>query len=369
MPLRPRHAPRAARAGLMRHWTLWAGFPLALALILGYVCVLKSGRWLVASDPFDKATWAVVLAGESRESERADAALQLYFDGRIDSLIYSSNRIFKRRWASELLTEYLAQEGFPRDKIFEFRQDAFSTLEEARLLIRQFRYQNLDTVVVITVNFHTARSRRIFRELAQGYPHILIYPAETPYFDPDTWWSSREGRKIWLLEWTKTVASWFELLGTTPEVGKAESNALVGGIHGAGVPTPLPGPSVSDSATVQDTAARDTALFGAGDTAATSAAPGPGVDTSSTARIPGAVPEAVTADGPAPVNKVKANKAPASDKQTRGGTGASEARDALPSKREKASAAKPAVKPASARKSAEKPAEKPKESDKKKGPR
>jgi hypothetical protein len=28
-------------------------------------------------------------------------------------------------------------------------------------------------------------------------------------FLPDKWWQEREGKKVALLEWTKTVATWF----------------------------------------------------------------------------------------------------------------------------------------------------------------
>jgi uncharacterized SAM-binding protein YcdF (DUF218 family) len=262
VPLRPRHSAKAQRKGLGRSWSLWFGFPLALLLILGGVCLWKSGRWLVASDSFGKVTWAVVLAGENREAERAEKALELYLEGRIDTLIYSSNRVFKTRWASEFLTDYLAREGYPREKMFEFRQEAYSTLEEARELIRQFRYQNLDTVLIITTNFHTARSRRIFRELAQGYPHVLVHPAKDAFYDPDTWWSSREGMKIWLLEWLKTFATAYELMWATPVVGKSESNGLVGGSLPASEPWKLPEALPADTlpSAVPDTLAGDSVL-------------------------------------------------------------------------------------------------------------
>lgn len=228
MPLRPRHSARAHRSSFWRHWTLWIYFPLAVILVAGGVFLWKSGHWLVHEDEFGRSTWAAILAGEFRETERADAAFKLYLDGRIDTLVYSGVPLFKTRYSSEFLAEYLAGQGFPREKLFEFRQDGYSTLEEARMLVRQFRYHDMDTVVIVTVNYHTARARRIFRKVAQGYPHILVHPAESPLFVPSSWWSSREGRKHWLMEWTKTVAAWFELMGAAPETGKAESDGLIG---------------------------------------------------------------------------------------------------------------------------------------------
>lgn len=246
MPLRPRHSARAHRS-FWRHWTLWIYFPLAVLLLAGGVFLWRSGHWLIHEDEFEKASWAVILAGESREVERSDAALKLYLEGRIDTAIYSATRIFKTRYASEWMVEYLEKNGYPREKLFEFRQDDHSTLEEARNLIRQFRWQNLDTVLIITSNYHTARTRRIFHKLSQGYPYFLVYPAEFALFDPSSWWSSREGRKYWLLEWTKTVATWFELLGATPETGKSEGNGLTGYL---GLP-----PSATTSAALLDSIA------------------------------------------------------------------------------------------------------------------
>lgn len=226
MPIRPRSQPRP-RTRLLRHWTLWAWFALAVALSVGGVGLWRSGRWLVHEDPAARAKWGVVLAGETRDCERTDAAARLVQEGRIDSLILSSTRIFKNRYESEFLLDYLAKQGVPRDRVFEFHQDAYSTQEEARLLVRQFRLQNLDTVLVVTSSFHTARARRIFRKLAQGYPVVLVAAADYHLYDPAAWWSNRESRKIWFYEWMKTLFTAYELWRARPETGKAEYQGLI----------------------------------------------------------------------------------------------------------------------------------------------
>jgi uncharacterized SAM-binding protein YcdF (DUF218 family) len=285
VPVRPRHAAWNRRAGFWRQWTLWIYFPLALFLVLAGVCLYRSGHWLVAGDAFDKASWAVVLSGESRDGERSDAAVKLYLEGRIDTAIISSVRAYKDRYSGELVTGYLAAEGYPREKLFEFRHDAYSTQEEAALLIRQFRYQNLDTVVIITSNYHSARTRRIFRKLSQGYPQVLVYPAELKDYEPSAWWSGRESRKYWLIEWMKTVSTFFELLNAPPETGKSETDGLTGGISGGAADTfsappppapdihPAPADSVPDSSaapgdtgTLAPSEGRDSARSAAADT-------------------------------------------------------------------------------------------------------
>jgi uncharacterized SAM-binding protein YcdF (DUF218 family) len=199
---------------------------LAVIFCGGGVALWKSGKWLVKEDRFDKIHWAVVLAGESRDCERSDAAIRMYREARVDSLILSATRVFKNRYNSEFMVDYFVQQGVPRERVFEFRQDAYSTLEEARLLVRQFRYQNLDTVLIITSSYHTARTRRIFRKLALGYPVVLVASADYSVYDPNAWWSNRESLKIWFDEWARTLFSYYELAKSPAENGKAEFQGL-----------------------------------------------------------------------------------------------------------------------------------------------
>jgi uncharacterized SAM-binding protein YcdF (DUF218 family) len=253
LPIRPRTPPRS-RTGLLRHWTLWAWFVLAVALSVGGMCLWRSGRWLVREDAFFHAEWAAVLAGESRDCERTDAAIRLLQEGRIDTIVLSATRIFKNRYQSEFMVDYALQQGVPRERIFEFRQDAYSTQEEARLLIRQFRLQNLDTVVILTSSFHTARAGRIFRKLANGFPVVLMASADYPLFDPNAWWSNRESRKIWLDEWIRTLHTAYELWRARPETGQAEYQGLTpdpSGGNGSVSPAPaeIPLHGSKDSAT------------------------------------------------------------------------------------------------------------------------
>lgn len=368
MPVRPRQAARNRRAGFWRQWTLWIWFPLALFLVLAGVCLYRSGHWLVAGDPFGKVSWAVILAGESREGERSDAALKLYLEGRIDTLVQSSVRAFKDRYEAELSTGYLVGEGYPREKIFEFRHDAYSTQEEAALLIRQFRYQNLDTVLIITSSFHTARTRRIFRKLSQGYPQVLVYPAELKDFDPSAWWSGRESRKYWFIEWLKTVSTFFELLNAPPETGKSETDGLTGGsaLPPADTLPPRPAPDTSGASadSIPDTSAAP------GDTVA-SAVPAEDRDSvraeadDSSPQLPAA--DSASASATAAKEPARAETARKETKSAaKEGPGAKEAATAKEAGGAKTSSSKSQAKSAG-RKSPAKPSEKDKE--KKKGSR
>ena len=64
------------------------------------------------------------------------------------------------------------------------------------------------SVLLVTSDFHTRRSARIFRGKAPGLRFTVI-AAPGPEFTADAWWRNRQGRKIAFNEWAKTIAEWF----------------------------------------------------------------------------------------------------------------------------------------------------------------
>ncbi len=195
---------------------MWIYFTL-LVLLFGFAGFLwKSGELLVHSDPPTHTRWAVTLSGEGPGMVRTAAALQLFQEGRFDSLILSGEHVFEGHYSSEFSSEWLLPRGFPKDRIFQLRHEARSTLVEERTIIRQARLLGIDTLLLITSDFHTARAGRIFRKLAGGFPVVLVYAAGDPEFDPKAWWAYRESRSIWIIEWLKTVNSWLESWNQKP---------------------------------------------------------------------------------------------------------------------------------------------------------
>jgi uncharacterized SAM-binding protein YcdF (DUF218 family) len=183
----------------------------------------KSGEILVRGDSgTEPVRWAAVLAGEGREMERSEAAWALFQEGRFDSLILSGPRTFKTRHESEFSAAFLETRSFPKDRVFQLPHEATSTAAEATVLIRQARLLGIDTLLLLTSDFHSARAGRIFRKLSADYPVIRIHAAVTPGFDPRAWWSSRQSKEIWLLEWIKTVYTAWEMLRWKPLEGATE---------------------------------------------------------------------------------------------------------------------------------------------------
>ncbi len=239
MPIRTRTPVRPPKRLTGMRAVTWFYFAAVTLAAVVAVCLWRSGTWLVHTDPLPAhVRWAAVLAGEGRDMERSEAAFRLFQDGRFDSLILSGPRTFKTHYESEFSSQLLRAKGFPRDRLFTLPNEATSTAEEAEVLIKQARLLGIDTLLLITSEYHTARARRIYRRFAGGSPVVFVYGAETPDFDPQAWWTSRTSKEIWTIEWVKTLNSDWELLGKKPLRGAAEyvlldPNPVQGGDAGA----------------------------------------------------------------------------------------------------------------------------------------
>jgi hypothetical protein len=83
-----------------------------------------------------------------------------------------------------------------------------NTRDEARALLEDMRRRSVRTFLLVTSNYHTARSRRIFLAAERamgGGPEMRVVAAPDEFFKADSWWQNREGRKIFLMEWLKTI--------------------------------------------------------------------------------------------------------------------------------------------------------------------
>jgi len=200
---------KTRKKSVRRIWPILA----ASALLLGLIAAILTAafRWgmLVEDTPGAHARWSLVLAGEGGgDADRTAMALQLVRDHRTDTIILSGTPLLEDVWMSSLLAARLPQGPEEKRRIVEIHHNSHSTLEEARTLIPQLRSLGIDTLLLVTSNFHTRRAASIFRQVANGNPVILPVASNCKSFQNG--WGDREGAKIWLNEWSKTL--WWHLV-------------------------------------------------------------------------------------------------------------------------------------------------------------
>lgn len=190
------------------------GALLALLVVVFYLLVSYSGRWLIRDDSFGHATWAVVLDGQSGDLERSDFAAELVREGRVDSLLVLGRRVFRDRNNADFYAEDLERIGVDAGRMFVFRHDDPSTLEEAVSTVPWLKRRTSanDTVLLITGAPATRRAAYIFNKLSGGHPVFVTADMHNWRYNASSWIFERESRKNWLREWAAIFNAKWELL-------------------------------------------------------------------------------------------------------------------------------------------------------------
>jgi uncharacterized SAM-binding protein YcdF (DUF218 family) len=163
------------------------------------------GAFLVDAESPARADLVVVLAGDPYGNRILKAA-ELVKQGYATKVLVSGPAGFYGLHESDLAIPFAVKHGFPATWFVAFPHEAHSTDEEARLILPELRKRNAHRVLVVTSDFHTRRALHILRA---RWPDIDIHMVAAPdeFFSAYGWWHTREGRKTFFLECTKTLAS------------------------------------------------------------------------------------------------------------------------------------------------------------------
>jgi uncharacterized SAM-binding protein YcdF (DUF218 family) len=185
-------------------------------LVLAFTAYLTRPLWLSAlgralvkdESPF-KADAVVVLGGDAWGS-RLETAAGLVRAGYAPLVLISGAPAAYGTNEADLAIPYIVRQGFPAEWFVPLRNQAMSTREESFLLLDELRRRQVRSLILVTSDFHTARASRIFRAAARAVGYNLqmcMVAAPDRYFHAASWWRSREGRKVALGEWEKTLAN------------------------------------------------------------------------------------------------------------------------------------------------------------------
>ena len=166
------------------------------------------GRALVEDDGPAKADAIVVLGGDVW-GMRLEMAARLVKAGYAPVVLISGAPAAYGANEADLAVPFIAREGYSAAWFVPLHNAAMSTREESLLLLGELRQRQARSVILVTSDFHTARAARTLRAAARALGcrlEVRVVAAPDRYFRPDSWWRNREGRKIALGEWTKTIA-------------------------------------------------------------------------------------------------------------------------------------------------------------------
>ncbi len=151
----------------------------------------------------------MVLAGDFF-GERILTAAKAAHDGFVPKVLVSGPSGSYGFYENELAIPFAVKHGYPESMFIAAPNRCRSTREEVAVMAAVIRNMGAHSVILVTSDFHTGRAGRLFRAAAPDL-QLFVVAAPDAEFQLDRWWVSREGRKNVVMEWSKTIATWFGL--------------------------------------------------------------------------------------------------------------------------------------------------------------
>ncbi len=207
------------RRRVRRRWLpplLAAGVLLALYL-LRVPLLVGVARLVIVEDPLRPAGMIFLLNGGAMESVRARHAVALFRRGLAPRIVLARTEdphavelgLYPNQ--TDVTLAVLRRYGVPDSALVVLRRPGgvTSTTDEAMELGRYLREHPTERVIVVTSDYHTARTRWNLRRALKGTSTELVMSgAEDPEMKPTNWWRSEKGLILYVEEYLKFVHNW-----------------------------------------------------------------------------------------------------------------------------------------------------------------
>jgi len=167
-----------------------------------------AGRWLDIGEPPATTDYCLVLSGGYET--RPFMAAALFRRGYVRRQVWlthvppESGGPLPNMSANAAVKKLLAKLGVPADRIAVLEGTCTTTFDEAQALARRLESEPEATVTVVTSNYHTRRSRWIFRQvLGSRAERVRFVSAPTDGFSAECWWQVEEGFSTYTKEYLK----------------------------------------------------------------------------------------------------------------------------------------------------------------------
>ena len=186
---------------------------------------LAGHAWVVDEAP--TASDAIVILGDDNyHGDRAARAAELFKDGWAPRIIASGRYLRPDAGIAELEEHDLADRGVPRSAIVRLAHHADNTRDEAVAIEQMITQHGWKRILLVTSDYHTRRSRYIFARTFPVGTALRVVAARDSDYDPDNWWRTRRGTKIFFHELAGMVVALWEMRHADPQASDSASARL-----------------------------------------------------------------------------------------------------------------------------------------------
>jgi uncharacterized SAM-binding protein YcdF (DUF218 family) len=185
-------------------------FAFVLYLVRYPILRFAGNFWVVDESP-ETSDAIVILSDDDYGAVRASRAADLFKASWAPRIVASGR--FLRPYASiaELMQHDLTDRGVPETAVVRLPNRARNTLEEAGAVSTLLSSRGWKKILVVTSNYHTRRARFIYERVLAPGTQLRVIAAPDPAYDPNSWWRTREGLKMFFYEFIGSIVAHWEL--------------------------------------------------------------------------------------------------------------------------------------------------------------
>jgi uncharacterized SAM-binding protein YcdF (DUF218 family) len=184
---------------------------LAAVYFVRHPLLRIAGRFWIVEDAPQPSDAIVILGDDNYLGERAARAANLFHAGWAPHVVASGRNLRPYAGVAELMEHDLVADGVPVGTIVRFPHRAENTREEAAALSHLLAEHGWRRILLVTSNYHTRRARYICERLFPPGTELRVVPASDSAYNPDSWWESRSGLKIFFQEAVGMLVAMWEL--------------------------------------------------------------------------------------------------------------------------------------------------------------
>ncbi|HEX5425347.1 MAG TPA: YdcF family protein [Candidatus Acidoferrales bacterium] len=185
---------------------------LLFALYLVRHPLMRLAGHAVIVDDSPRASDAIVMLGDDNYSgDRAARAAELIKGGWAPRVIASGRYLRPYMSVSQLERRDLIADGVPASAIIDLQHHARNTQEECTVIGKFLTQRGWKHILLVTSNYHTRRADYICSRVLPRGTELYVVAAKDSDFNPDDWWDTRQGSKIFFHEIQGLIVSSWEL--------------------------------------------------------------------------------------------------------------------------------------------------------------
>ena len=170
-----------------------------------------AGEFWIVDDAPESSDVIIVLSGDNYDAVRAARAAALFRAGMAPHVVATGRSLRSYATTTDLMKRDLAEHGVPAAAIIPLTHRADNTRNEAVAVSEFVASHHWKKILLVTSNYHTRRSEYIYERTLPPGTQLRVISAPDIEYDPQSWWRTREGLKIFFHEAGGYIAALWEM--------------------------------------------------------------------------------------------------------------------------------------------------------------